>query len=155
MRDLDGEDRDVELRRQRGVAGPIVEILELGGQRLDLAARLGQLCLDLEDVADPDGLRGDPLEGDLAGTQVRDPRLEVDDLAGHLDGFGLLGDDLGGQAVEATQAVEGGLPLVGRDAVRDLGRGLLAVVARGRRSDVPAEPDDRVARDAQCVTNVT
>ena len=133
---------------QRGEAGSVVEILELGGQRLDLAAvsvscawtsRTSLILVAFAAIA---------LEGRLAGAQVRDPRLEVDDLAGHLDGLGLFGDDLGRQAVEAAQGGRARLPLVGRDAVGDLGDGLVAVVARGRRSDVAAEPDDRVARDA-------
>ena len=51
-----GHDRDAERGGQRGVAGAIVEVLQLGRQLLDLAADVGQPGLDLEDVADLGGL---------------------------------------------------------------------------------------------------
>ena len=80
-----------------------VEVGELGRQLFDLAADLGQLRLDLEDVGDLGRARGDGLERRFAGPEVPDPRLEIDDLAGHLDRVGLLGDDLGREAVQAAQ----------------------------------------------------
>ena len=123
-------------------------------QLLDLAAHIGQLGLDLEHVGDLRGALGDPLEGDFARLQVRDPGLQVDDLAGHLDGLGVLGDDLRGQAVEAAQQVEGILPVVGGDAIGDLGGRLVAVVGRVRGADVAAQRDDPVACGPQRLRDV-
>ena len=118
------------------------------GELLDLAAHLGQLGLHLEDVRDLDRLRGDRLERGFAGPEVPDARLEIDDLAGHLDRVRLLRDDLGGQAVERAQRGQRVLPAVDRDPVRDLGDGLVAVVEGVRRPDVAAQAADRVTGHA-------
>ena len=91
---------------------------------------------------------GDLHECGFAGLQVPDPRVEVDDLAGHVGGLGLLGDDLRGVAVQAAQRIERILPAVDRDAVGDLGVRLV-VNARGLRGpDVTTHSADRVARFA-------
>ena len=74
----------------------------LAVELLDLAADVGQLRLDLEQVADLAGPLGDALERRLAGPQVAQPGLEVDDLAADLGRLRLLGDDLGREPAEVA-----------------------------------------------------
>src|SRR6266513_558390 len=54
------------------------------GVAAGLAAGVGELLLDVEDILDPDGLRHDRLEGGLRRPEVCDPRAEVDHRAGDL-----------------------------------------------------------------------
>ena len=149
LRDLDRHDRDLVGRGQRREVRPVLDVLELGGERLDLAADLGQLVLHLEHVRDPDRLRGDVLEGRLARLQVPDPRLKVDDRAGHLDRLGPLGHDLRRLAVEAAEQVQRILPAIDRDAVGDRGDGSVVLVVGVGGPDVAAERPDAVTRRRQ------
>ena len=120
--DLDRRDGgELVGHRQRRVARLVVELVLLRLELLDLAADVRDLRLDVEDVLDSRRLLGDLHEGGLAGLQVPDPRVEIDDLAGHVDGLGLLGDDLRGVSVQAAERVERVLPAIDRDAVGDLG----------------------------------
>jgi hypothetical protein len=64
-------------------------------------------------------------KGGLAGPEVPDPGGQVDDLVGHLGGVGLLAD----LVAEPAERVEGGLPVLGRNAVGD-GRDDVRPVAR-------------------------
>ena len=101
-------------------AGPVLEVGELGGQLLDLAADLRSAGPATSSTSETRlAFARDVLERGLAGPEVLDPRLEVDDLAGDLDGLGLLGDDLGRRPVSAAQQVERVLPAGDRDAIGD------------------------------------
>ena len=113
----------------------------LRGQLLDLAPGVGQPALDLEEIGDLRRLLGIGDERRLAGLQVPDPGIEVDDLAGDLDGVGLLAD-LGPEAADRRERV---LPARDRDAIRDRGDDRVAVALLLRRADVAADVPDRVS----------
>ena len=104
-------------------------------------ADVGQLVLDFEDVGDPGRLGHDGLERALGGPQVLDAGVEVDDGRGHLDGLGLLVDDLGAQRLEGGQRV---VPAIGRDAIGDRGVRLVAIGGHLRAADVATRGRSRL-----------
>ena len=90
--------------RQRAQRRLVGEVALLRRELLDLTLDAGQLVLDVEDVADLRGPGHDRLEGQFGGPQVRDAGIEVDDLAGHFDGLGVLVDAPSRRDREARRA---------------------------------------------------
>ncbi len=98
-----GHDLGAVRHGQRRVRRLVLELRLLRGQPLDLAPRVGEAGLDLEEIADLRGLLGVADERRLAGLQVPDPGVEIDELAGDLDGVRLLAD-LGSEGRGARRA---------------------------------------------------
>ena len=108
--------------------GPVLELLELPGERLDLGLPLGQGLLDRDDLVDALGGGVELPQTVGAGPGVLEPALQIDDLVGDVLGLDLAVE----HRAQPGQGVEGGPEPLDRDPHGD-GHDVLALALGLRR----------------------